>query len=186
MKLPIITDTHFGARNDSPVFMEHFMRFFDRVFFPWVETHQPSAILHLGDFLDRRKFVNFSTLNAVREGFVKRLEKTGAQFHVLLGNHDIFYKNTSSVNSLRELFSDRFVVYEKPQVVEFDRRPLALLPWINKENEAEAIDFIKTAPTDILCGHLELHGFNVLKNTPFDGGMNPDLFKRYSAVYTGH
>lgn len=186
MKLPIICDTHFGARSDSPVFMEHFMRFFDRVFFPWVETHQPSHILHLGDFLDRRKFVNFSTLNSVREGFVKRLERTGAEFHVILGNHDIFYKNTSAVNSLRELFSDRFVIHEKPTIQEFDGRPIALVPWINKENEAECLDFIRTAPADILCGHLELHGFNVLKNTPFDGGMNADLFKRYSAVYTGH
>lgn len=186
MKLPIITDTHFGARNDSPVFMEHFMRFFDRVFFPWVETHQPTHILHLGDFLDRRKFVNFSTLNAVREGFVKRIERTGAEFHVLLGNHDIFYKNTSNVNSLRELFSEKFVIHEKPVVQEFDGRPLALVPWINKENEGDCLDFIRTAPADILCGHLELHGFNVLRNTPFDGGMNADLFKRYSAVYTGH
>jgi len=78
------------------------------------------------------------------------------------------------------------VIHEKPVVQEFDGRPLALVPWINKENEGECLDFIRTAPADILCGHLELHGFNVLRNTPFDGGMNADLFKRYSAVYTGH
>ena len=186
MKIPIITDTHFGARNDSPVFLEYFMRFFDRVFFPWVETHQPKYILHLGDFLDRRKFVNFSTLNAVREGFVKRLEASGAEMHCILGNHDIFYKNTSNVNSMRELFSDKFIVYEKPTMVNFGGRSIALLPWINKENEAEALEFVRTVPADILCGHLELRGFNVLRNTPFDGGMNADIFERFSAVYTGH
>ena len=89
MKLPIITETHFGARNDSPVFMEHFMRFFDRVFFPRIQSEGITTILHLGDFLDRRKFVNFLTLNAVRNGFVKQLEQSGATMHCILGNHDI-------------------------------------------------------------------------------------------------
>jgi hypothetical protein len=140
----------------------------------------------LGDFLDRRKFVNFLTLNAVQNGFVKRLEQSGAKMHCILGNHDIFYKNKSEVNSLQELFSDRFVVHDTPKVLDFDGLPIAMLPWINKENEGDCLDFIRTAPADILCGHLELHGFNVLRNTPFDGGMNADLFKRYSAVYTGH
>ena len=186
MRLVILSDSHFGARNDSPLFLEHFMRFYDRVFFPYIETHAITDILHLGDFLDRRKYVNFSTLAAVQSGFVKRLEATGAQMHCILGNHDIFYKNTSTVNSLRECFSDKFTVYEKPTLKSFDGREIALLPWINKENEAESLEFVRTVPTDILCGHLELSGFNVLRNTPFEGGMNPDIFKRFSAVYSGH
>jgi hypothetical protein len=78
VKIAIVTDTHFGARNDSPVFMEHFMRFFDRVFFPRIQAEGITTIIHMGDFLDRRKFVNFLTLNAVRNGFVKRLEESGA------------------------------------------------------------------------------------------------------------
>lgn len=186
MKIAIVTDTHFGARNDSPIFMEHFMRFFDRVFFPRIAAEGIDTIIHMGDFLDRRKFVNFLTLNAVRNGFVKRLEESGATMHCILGNHDIFFKNKSEVNSLQELFSDKFVVYDKPTTVTFDGLPIALLPWINKENETESLKFIAETPADILCGHLELHGYQVLRGTPFDGGMKPDLFKRFKAVYTGH
>ena len=129
MRLVILSDSHFGARNDSPLFLEHFMRFYDRVFFPYIETHAITDILHLGDFLDRRKYVNFSTLAAVQSGFVKRLEATGAQMHCILGNHDIFYKNTSTVNSLRECFSDKFTVYEKPTLKSFDGREIALLQF---------------------------------------------------------
>ncbi len=186
MKIAIIGDTHFGARNDSPVFLEYFMKFFDTVFFPYIETHNIKTIIHLGDFLDRRKFVNFQTLNAVRSGFVNRLEKSHAKMHVILGNHDIFYKNRSDVNSLQELFTDKFIVHTTPTVEVFDGTPIALLPWINEENEKESLEFIANTNAEILCGHLELNGFNVLRTIVFAGGMDSDLFSKFSAVYTGH
>jgi DNA repair exonuclease SbcCD nuclease subunit len=140
----------------------------------------------LGDFLDRRKFVNFSTLNAVRKGFVQELHDHGLQMHCILGNHDIFFKNRSDVNSLRELFYDAFTVYEKPTVVQFDSMKIALLPWINKENEAESMEFVKSCDAEVLCGHLELDGFQVMRNSTFQGGMKSDPFARFKAVYTGH
>lgn len=186
MRIAIVTDTHFGARNDSPVFLEHFMRFFDRTFFPRIQAEGIDTILHLGDFLDRRKFVNFLTLNAVQNLFVKRLEESGAKMHCILGNHDIFFKNKSEVNSLQELFADKFVVHDKPTTLTFDGLKIAMLPWINKENEEESLRFVQDTDAPILCGHLELHGFQVLRNTPFDGGMSADLFKKFKAVYTGH
>jgi len=30
MKIAIINDTHFGAKNDSPVLLEHFIQFFEK------------------------------------------------------------------------------------------------------------------------------------------------------------
>ena len=162
------------------------MSFFDRVFFPYIETHDIKTIIHLGDFLDRRKFVNFQTLNAVRSGFIDKLEISGAKMHVILGNHDIFFKNKSEVNSLQELFADKFIVHNKPTVEVFDGTPIALLPWINSENEHESLKFIQNAKADILCGHLELDGFNVLRSVVFNGGMKSSLFAKYKAVYTGH
>lgn len=186
MKIAVIADSHFGARNDSPIFMEHFMRFFDRVFFPRIQAEGITTIIHLGDFLDRRKFVNFLTLNAVRRGFVNRLEELGLTMHCLLGNHDIFFKNKSDVNSLNELFSKNFIVHDKPTTLEFDGLSVAMLPWINKDNEEECLKFIREVDVPVLFGHLELSGFQVLRGTPFEGGMNADLFKRFKAVYTGH
>ena len=186
MKIAILGDCHFGMRGDSIAFHNHYREFYTKTFFPYLVQNGITTIFQLGDLFDRRKYISFQSLALCRNYFFDQLVKNDIQCHVLLGNHDIFYKNTSNVNSLRELFSEKFVIHEKPVVQEFDGRPLALVPWINKENEGECLDFIRTAPADILCGHLELHGFNVLKNTPFDGGMNPDIFKRYSAVYTGH
>jgi hypothetical protein len=39
MKIALINDTHFGARNDSPIFLEHFLSYFEQQFFPYLKTN---------------------------------------------------------------------------------------------------------------------------------------------------
>ena len=33
MKIALLNDTHFGARNDNPAFINYFNRFYDEIFF---------------------------------------------------------------------------------------------------------------------------------------------------------
>ena len=103
--IAIINDTHFGARNDNPIFLEHFMEFWEQEFFPILEDRGIKRIIHLGDFLDRRKFVNFHTLSQVRTRFLEPIKQMGIQMDITLGNHDVFFKNTNRLNSVNELFS---------------------------------------------------------------------------------
>jgi len=186
VKIALINDTHFGARGDSQLFFDYFMRFFDDVFFPYVREHNIDTVIHAGDLMDRRKFVNFSILNQVRTKFIQRLREENIDFHCILGNHDVYYRNTNEVNSVRELFGSDIKLYEKPEVVEFDGLQIALLPWVNKENHNDSVNFIKTAAAPILIGHLELEGYEVMRGVGFDGGMSPKLFDRYEKVLSGH
>ena len=55
MKIALITDTHFGARNDSIPFNDYFYKFYDNVFFPEIDKRGINTIIHLGDTMDRRK-----------------------------------------------------------------------------------------------------------------------------------
>ena len=45
-------------------------RFYNEVFFPYLDEHNIKHIIHLGDYFDRRKYVNFSSLKANREHFI--------------------------------------------------------------------------------------------------------------------
>ena len=186
MKICLLNDTHFGARGDSQVFLDYFMKFFDELLFPYLKENNISTIIHAGDLMDRRKFVNFNTLNQVRTKFMDRLKEEGISLHCIVGNHDVYYRNTNVVNSMRELFSEDLILYESPKVVDFDGLSIALLPWVNKENYEESVEFIKTASAPILIGHLELDGYEVMRGVGFSGGMSPSLFSRYEKVLSGH
>ena len=186
MKIAIINDTHFGARGDSQIFFDYFMRFFDDVFFPYLEEHNIDTIIHAGDLMDRRKFINFNILNQVRTRFMDKLKSKNIEMHCILGNHDVYYRNTNEINSIRELFSNDLTLYEKPEVVNFDGLDIALLPWVNKTNKDQCVEFIKTASAPILIGHLELNGYQVMRGVDFQGGMDKDPFDRYEKVLSGH
>ena len=185
MKIAIINDTHFGARGDSQIFFDYFMRFFDDVFFPYLEEHNIDTIIHAGDLMDRRKFINFNILNQVRTRFMDKLKSKNIKMHCILGNHDVYYRNTNEINSIRELFSNDLTLYEKPEVVNFDGLDIALLPWVNKTNKDQCVEFIKTASAPILIGHLELNGYQVMRGVDFHG-MDKDPFDRYEKVLSGH
>jgi len=186
VKIALINDTHFGARGDSQLFLDYFMKFFDDVFFPYIKENNIKTVIHAGDLMDRRKFVNFNILNQVRTRFMDKLRDEDVELHCILGNHDVYYRNTNTVNSIRELFGNDLVLYEEPAVVNFDGLDIALLPWVNKENYDESIKFINSAAAPILIGHLELQGYDVMRGVRYDGGMDAKIFNRYEQVFTGH
>ena len=186
MKIALINDTHFGARGDSQLFLDYFMKFFDDVFFPYIKENNIKTVIHAGDLMDRRKFVNFNILNQVRTRFIDKLKDAGVELHCILGNHDVYYRNTNTVNSIKELFGNDLILYEEPTVVNFDGLNIALLPWVNKENHDKSVDFIKTASAPILVGHLELYGYDVIRGVKYNEGMDAKLFSRYEQVFTGH
>ena len=69
MKVAIIADTHFGARNDNTFFLDYMLQFYEGIFFPYLEKHNIKTVIHLGDLMDRRKYVSFKTAKEFRERF---------------------------------------------------------------------------------------------------------------------
>ena len=96
MKIALLSDTHFGARNDSKIFDDFFKKFYDEVFFPYLNEHQIKTVFHLGDVFDRRKYVNFHTLQSCKNYFFEPLANNGIEMFVIPGNHDVYYKNTNN------------------------------------------------------------------------------------------
>jgi hypothetical protein len=108
---------------------------------------------------------------------------------IIPGNHDVYYKNTNRLNALKELqghYMGEIRIIEEPTVVNYDGFNVALIPWINPENEEKAIEFIQTCKADICAAHLELNGFEMQKGVPCSDGMSPSIFDRFDAVLSGH
>lgn len=186
MKIAIVTDTHFGFKNDSPIFLEAYLEFFEKQFFPYLRENGIKTVIHMGDVLDRRKFINFNTLRNVRKRFTEVFSKEGIDVHCVIGNHDCYWKNTNEVNSVVEIFGDTFKVYENPQDVIIDGMVCGFVPWISKENASAVAEYLKGSNADALFGHFELNGYEVVRGVRHEGGLDPSVLSRFKWVYSGH
>ena len=188
MKIAILNDTHFGVRNDSEAFRKYQLRFYNEIFFPYLEKNNIKTLIHLGDVVDRRKFINFQTASIYRQQFWDRLYKEKIDTHIIIGNHDTYYKNTNEVNSPALLLygQPNITVHEEPVVKEYDGLDVALVPWINNENYADNIEFFQSAPAPICMGHFEIEGAMMNPAMVCSHGLNPSYLKRFEKVYSGH
>jgi len=187
LKIALVTDTHFGARNDNQNVNDYFYKFYDNVFFPELEKRGIKTCVHLGDVVDRRKFISFKIANDFRNRFINRFAELGIDLHIIIGNHDTYYKNTNEVNSMEELVGrDRCNIYTGPEVVEFDGVPIQFIPWINANNYEESMSALSKSPAQIAMGHLEVNGFEMHKGHVADGAYDKELFRRFDIVMSGH
>lgn len=189
MKIAVLNDTHAGARNASDVFLDYFAKFYSDVFFPYCKKEGITQIIHLGDYYDHRKYINFKALNHNRKTFLEPMREMGMTMDIIPGNHDVVYKNTNELCSLKELlgyFVENVNIVMEPKVMTYDGCNIALLPWINPENQAASLKFIETCNASILGGHLELDGFDMMKGMPSHGGMDAKIFSRFEQVWSGH
>ena len=187
MKIAIITDTHFGARNDNQNINDYFYKFYENVFFPTLKEQGITTCVHMGDVVDRRKFISFRIASDFRKRFIARFQEMGIDLHIIIGNHDTYYKNTNEINSMEELVgSDRFNIYTGPQVVDFDGCLIQFMPWINTNNWNDSMEALSNSPAQILMGHLEVNGFEMYKGHQAEGSYDKELFRRFYLCFSGH
>ena len=187
MEIALVTDTHFGARNDNQNFNEYFYKFYENIFFPTLQKRDIKTCIHLGDVMDRRKFVSYKIAADFRKRFISYFQKMGIDLHIIIGNHDTYYKNTNEVNSMEELVGeDRFKIYTNPEVVEFDGVPIQFVPWINAGNYDASMTALSHSHAQIIMGHLEVAGFEMYKGYKAEGSYEKDLFSRFDVVMSGH
>ena len=189
MKFAILNDTHAGIRNSSEIFLDNAEDFYSKVFFPYMLDNDINHIVHLGDFFDNRKFINFKALHRNRKMFLAKLRDYGITMDIILGNHDTFFKNTNELNSLKELlghYMNEVNIVMEPTVMDYDGMKMGLVPWIAPDNEEQSLSFLKLANCDIIGGHFEIQSFEMLPGIVNEHGLDAKLFRRFEAVYSGH
>lgn len=189
MKIAIITDMHLGVRGDSKIFLDHQERFFENIFFPYLDEHGIKTVLDLGDTFDRRKYINYVTLDRAKKFFFDRLQERNIEYHAVVGNHSVYYTNTNEVNSMNLLLQeyDNFNIYrEEPKELTFGSTNIIMVPWITKTNSELCMKAIKESSAHICMGHFDIVGFEMLKGAVCDHGLSKEIFGSYEQVYSGH
>ena len=188
MKVAIITDQHFGARKNSKLFHDFFLKFYDDVFFPYLEEHGITTIVDMGDTFDSRKGIDFSALSWAKDNYYDRLKGMGIFVHTIVGNHTAYYKNTNEVNAVDLLLREynNVTVYSEPTEISLDKLKVLLIPWINNENEEKTTKLIKNSTCKCAMGHLELNGFRAHRGCVMENGHASELYSKFEKVYSGH
>ncbi len=188
MKVVIITDQHFGARKNSKLFHDYFLKFYNDIFFPYLEENDIKVVIDMGDTFDSRKGIDFSALAWAKNNYYDRLQDMGIRVHTIVGNHTAYYKNTNEVNAVDLLLReyDNVTVYSEVTEVEIDKRNILFIPWINQDNEEKTFKFIENSNSKCAMGHLELSGFRAHRGCVMDHGHASELYKKFTKVFSGH
>jgi len=187
MKVAILTDSHYGAKKGSKHLHDYFELFYKNVFFPALEEHGIETVIHMGDAFDSRKSIDYQSLEWAKRVVFDPLKKYDV--HMIVGNHDCYYKNTNNVNSPALLLKDypNIKTYSSPTNTKVCGIDMTFIPWICSENYDETLKVIQKSKAKIAMGHLELKGFRVNKHLVMEEhGLEANLFSNFTKVFSGH
>lgn len=188
MKVLLITDQHFGVRNDNQTFQEIYKEYYGTVVIPFIKKNKIKNIICLGDTFDKRKSINFQSLDAAKEMWFDPLQEMGVHMWMLVGNHDIYYKNTVQVNAPNLLLNEytNITVIDKVTDITIDDTDITMMPWICDDNMQEIMSAIKETDSKICMGHLELKGFMAHPGYVHEHGLDMSMFSKFDVVCSGH
>tara|TARA_B100002019_G_scaffold202877_1_gene175899 strand:+ start:626 stop:1669 length:1044 start_codon:yes stop_codon:yes gene_type:complete len=188
MKVAIITDQHFGARKNSKLFHDYFLKFYNDIFFPTIEERGIKVVVDMGDTFDSRKGIDFAALAWAKDNYYDRLAALGVTVHTIVGNHTAYYKNTNEVNAVDLLLREykNVIIYSEPTEVKLGNLPVLFVPWINEENSKNTFKSVKDFTGVHAMGHLELNGYPAHRGHIMETGLDGKLFEGFKHVFSGH
>ena len=179
---------HFGVRQDSAIFLDYMEEFYSETFFPYLEENDINVILQLGDVFDRRKYISFYTLKRAKEMFFDVCWNRSTDVVIILGNHDVYYKDTLKINSPTLLLEeyDNVTVVDRPQTNSLLGESYCMIPWLCRDNTEACLEEMKNTDAKMCIGHFEINGFSMYKGHQSEIGLSVDTFKKFDLTISGH
>ena len=190
-KIFLIGDTHIGLGYPNSVdkwFKVH-KEYFSDFLLPLLkrEVKEGDIIVHLGDLFDNRNVIPINLLNYGMD-MVEEISKI-APFHIIIGNHDLWSKSASEINSVRPFrFMPNVTIYDKTSVLQYNGLNILMMPYIEKR--LEQINLInENKNCDYLFCHSDLNGCKMhLTSVAHKNADKIDIvdFVPFKKVRSGH
>jgi DNA repair exonuclease SbcCD nuclease subunit len=188
----VLGDLHLGVRNNSIEWSKIQHDFLVDFFLKKIDEEgfdpETDILIQLGDWHHVRESTNVRILDLslrIANEFNKKFKRG---VYVILGNHDVYYKDRVDVHSLlgfNDIFKN-FNVFTEPTGLIVNQHKLLLLPWIeslevlkNKVNENKS-------KYDYLFCHADIKGVSLTKSATLDHGLEADDLHGYKKIYSGH
>lgn len=190
----ILGDIHFGIKGNSFVWSEIQEKFLLETFPRQLREngHSPkdSILILEGDIFHSRQSIDVRIFNMALDIFAK-LADMFRSVYVILGNHDVYYKEDNSVNSVQifgKLLKNVWVFSEPQKLCVNDDHTFLLLPWVESVKEiTEIVEKNATRCQYIVC-HTDIQNASMNSFTKIEKGKGIDLhaLSTYKRIYSGH
>ena len=140
-------------------------------------------VIQTGDFFDNQSAVPHVAMHN-GQWVAEEIAKL-ADLHVLVGNHDIPYKNTNQFDSVDPIIGhiDGVTVYQNPGT----KNDILIVPWLSPGNEKTVMETIKKSKAKYLVGHFDVIGGKFNKHDrKSEHGVDPSSFPQFARVISGH
>lgn len=187
MRIALITDLHLGYKENTS--QSKSMYEYVKWFIEDVKRKEIDNIFILGDIFDNRESINYLTIKNTYENLINPIVENNLKAFVIAGNHDLYYKNTNDVYSVKLLFGhipNLHFVQNLAEELVVGNSLICLVPWINSENYEQNMGFLKNCNADYVMGHFEISGFTMVRGVKCTNGLGRDIFKKYKKVFSGH
>jgi len=154
----LISDLHFGVRANSIEWIENQLNFFYKFYIPYLKERykEGDTLFILGDWFDNRQLLDINVMNKSIDLIFDLADILPVYF--MTGNHDIYKKNDTDVNSLAAFrFIPNVTIFEEPVIISNDKSKILVLPWIGNGEKEEA--YAKSNKTDYIFAHTDIAGF---------------------------
>ena len=190
-KIFLIGDSHIGLGYPNSVdkWYKVHKEYFSEFLIPTLKKRvQPGDIIvHLGDLFDNRNVIPINLLNYGMD-VVEEISKI-APLHIIIGNHDLWSKSASEINSIRPFrYIPNVTIYDKVSTFEYSGKKILMMPYVEKR--LEQIKYIsENKDCDYLFCHSDLNGCKMhLTSVAHKNSDKIDIenFTGFEAVYSGH
>jgi calcineurin-like phosphoesterase family protein len=190
-KIFLVGDTHIGLGYPNSVdkWYKIHQQYFSDFLIPLLkkEVSEGDIIVHLGDLFDNRNVIPINLLNYGMD-IVEEISKI-APFHIIIGNHDLYSKSASEINSVRPFkYIPNVKIYDKTSILEYNGLKILMMPYIEKKlDQIKAINDNKNC--DYLFCHSDLNGCKMhLTSVAHKNNDKIDIddFKSFRKVRSGH
>ena len=190
-KIFLISDTHIGLGypNNADKWFKVHQEYFSDFFIPLLKErlNPGDIVVHLGDLFDNRNVIPINLLNYGMD-IVEEIAKI-APIHIIVGNHDLWSKSASEINTIRPFkWIPNVRIYDKTDRIEFNGVKICMMPYIEKRLEQiKLINEFKDC--DYLFCHSDLNGCKMhLTSVAHKNSDKIDIedFNSFRKVKSGH
>lgn len=144
----VFTDQHFGVKGNAPS-RQRMSAMAMKKIIDAVDKHNVSVCIFCGDYFHQRNALTIDTLNIAHRCLQAIAKK--CKVYMILGNHDLFNKNSTDINSIR-IFNDidNIKVIDKPLELEMNGKKVLFVPWLSD------LTSFKRESYDFMFGHFDI------------------------------